>query len=185
MWRQDYARNRKAKYQNSEEERERRKKQNRTSDENKIYMRGYYKRNPDKFKRNPEQDDERNRRRRERYANDEVFREKTKADAKNWGANNRHKQRTRVIRKYGLTPEIYNRMLEEQNKGCAICGSSIPNDNKTKRLYIDHCHASGKVRGLLCAACNFGLGKFRDNPELLDRAAMYLRSFVRSQENNK
>lgn len=50
---------------------------------------------------------------------------------------------------------------------CAICGS-------TQRLCIDHCHASLKIRGLLCSKCNTGLGMFRDNPIFLKRAADYI-----------
>jgi hypothetical protein len=43
------------------------------------------------------------------------------------------------------------------------------------RVHVDHCHISGKVRGVLCQNCNLGLGHFHDTPEKLERAAAYLR----------
>ena len=75
----------------------------------------------------------------------------------------------RRFKRYGLTKEIFDRMLEAQNSKCKICLENmlVPN--------IDHCHATNKVRGILCSSCNLGLGKFKDNPELLRRAANYLR----------
>ncbi len=62
--------------------------------------------------------------------------------------------------------------LFETHKACQIC-------NKTDRraLNVDHCHDTGKVRGLLCDNCNKALGLFRDNPELLGQAANYLRRY--------
>jgi hypothetical protein len=73
-------------------------------------------------------------------------------------------------RKYGLTTEQADAMLGN-SKGCAICGAQ-----QNRRLSIDHCHATGKVRGALCAKCNNGLGLFMDSPKLLKRAANYLLS---------
>ena len=57
-------------------------------------------------------------------------------------------------------------------KSCAICG--MTEAALGKRLSLDHCHASGSIRGLLCTPCNLGLGLFRDRPELLLAAATYL-----------
>jgi hypothetical protein len=70
---------------------------------------------------------------------------------------------------YGLTLEDYEAMLEAQDYGCAICGGQ-----GSRRLVVDHCHATERVRGLLCDKCNIGLGWFRDDPELMDRAIGYL-----------
>lgn len=56
-----------------------------------------------------------------------------------------------------------------QSGKCLIC-NEIP-----KRLVVDHCHTSGKVRGLLCDHCNTGLGRFKDSPELLMAAIRYLK----------
>jgi hypothetical protein len=70
---------------------------------------------------------------------------------------------------YGITQEDYREMNEKQSGRCAIC-QTIPE----KRLVVDHCHNTGRVRGLLCYDCNHGLGKFRDNVEFLLEAASYL-----------
>ena len=76
-------------------------------------------------------------------------------------------------RNYGIDFSEYNKMLEKQNGVCAICGSSPPDHHK-KRLNVDHCHATGRVRGLLCDACNRALGLFKDNPNLMLKAISYL-----------
>jgi hypothetical protein len=62
-------------------------------------------------------------------------------------------------------------MLERQGGVCAIC-RVVKDDNYS--LHVDHCHSSGRVRGLLCAACNTMLGFARDNQETLRRAAEYV-----------
>jgi hypothetical protein len=77
---------------------------------------------------------------------------------------------------YGITQEEYDAQLVRQNYGCAICGS----ESTKRKLAVDHCHATGKVRNLLCGPCNTGLGQFKDNPELLDKAAEYLREHGRT-----
>lgn len=81
-----------------------------------------------------------------------------------------------VMRRYGITEHQYNSMLESQNYVCAICGepeSHIIN-GATKRLAVDHCHATGKVRGLLCAHCNQAIGRLKDDPSLIRKAADYV-----------
>jgi hypothetical protein len=65
-------------------------------------------------------------------------------------------------------------MLLAQGGGCAICGSDEIR-GFGKRLAIDHCHFSAKVRGILCGNCNRGIGAFANEPERLDAAAAYLR----------
>lgn len=70
--------------------------------------------------------------------------------------------------KYGLTYEEYQTMLVEQNGECAICSKVL------EKPCIDHCHTTGKVRGLLCNSCNTGLGHFKDNPDSLEAAIRYL-----------
>lgn len=76
------------------------------------------------------------------------------------------------ITHYGLTLEQYTRILETQNNACAICKSS---DWQRDSPSIDHCHSTGKVRGLLCNTCNRALGMFKDSAELLEEAAAYVR----------
>ena len=75
-----------------------------------------------------------------------------------------------VTHSYGISTSQYESMLSAQGGVCAICGSPP----QKKRLAVDHCHTSGKVRGLLCDKCNRGIGMFMDRPELLDKAAVYL-----------
>lgn len=73
------------------------------------------------------------------------------------------------LRPLELSP--YQYMLENQNGVCAICSNV---DKSGRALAIDHDHKTGFVRGLLCGSCNRGLGLFRDNPEILLKAAKYL-----------
>jgi hypothetical protein len=79
-----------------------------------------------------------------------------------------HKQQLRI--KYNITPEQYAQQMENQGGGCDICGSP-PGE---RRLCVDHCHETGKVRALLCITCNTGLGAFKDSPKLLLVAAKYI-----------
>jgi len=83
-----------------------------------------------------------------------------------------------IRRRYGLTLEQYYQMIKDQDNKCAICGNPEtavdPRTNKVRALSVDHCHKTGKVRKLLCSACNNGLGCFRDNPKLTIKATNYL-----------
>lgn len=76
---------------------------------------------------------------------------------------------------YGITVEQYDERLAQQDGGCAICGR--PDGGQRERpLYVDHDHATGAVRGLLCAKCNSALGYLDDDPNRLLAAAAYLLS---------
>lgn len=83
-------------------------------------------------------------------------------------------------KRYGLTPERYATMLEEQDGCCAICGCDpavkyAHQALKVRRLHVDHWHDdTTAVRGLLCHNCNFGIGRWLDNPQLLKAAIRYL-----------
>jgi hypothetical protein len=86
----------------------------------------------------------------------------------------REKQRhTARKRRYGITQEQYEGMLEKQNHRCAICETDTVGRNHTA-FHVDHNHDTGKVRGLLCDKCNRGLGYFNDNPDFLKKASEYL-----------
>ena len=82
-------------------------------------------------------------------------------------------QKLRRPGKTGFSISIgeYFKMLKKQGDVCAICGETCP---RNARLSVDHCHATGKVRGLLCAPCNVGLGQFRDDADRLMQAVTYL-----------
>jgi len=75
--------------------------------------------------------------------------------------------------KYNLTIDDWNLMYEEQDYLCAICKTDEPKGNGL--FHVDHCHSSGKVRGLLCHHCNVALGSFKDDIEVLERAIRYLK----------
>jgi hypothetical protein len=96
-------------------------------------------------------------------------------------SKNRH-----LKRKFGITIEEYNSMLKSQNGVCAICKinetSIRVKNNRHIDLSIDHCHKTGKVRGLLCFKCNSSLGKFKDSIETLQNAIDYLK---KSLDNNE
>jgi hypothetical protein len=74
-----------------------------------------------------------------------------------------------VLKNHGMTLDQYEKMLQHQKGVCAICG-----EISSRRLCFDHNHSTGKVRGLLCSKCNFGIGQFNDDIELLMAAAVYL-----------
>ena len=75
---------------------------------------------------------------------------------------------------FGLTMEQYIQMAMAQNNVCAICGQPASRDGKDCCLDVDHDHATGKIRGLLCKNCNIGLGNLGDSSERLRKAADYL-----------
>ena len=104
--------------------------------------------------------------------------EKKSKSFKNWSERNQQRIRgNRLMRQYGLSNEDYIAMYESQLGLCAICNESqqgITKDGEERFLCVDHCHKTGKVRGLLCARCNAGLGQFQDNPEFLISASKYL-----------
>ena len=108
--------------------------------------------------------------------------------------------------RYGITEEDYEELLVKQKYSCKICGQkpdknqTLPDKNQTlpdkgqtepdknqtlpdkgqtkpdKPLYVDHCHQTKAIRGLLCHKCNIALGHMNDDPEQLERAANYLRN---------
>lgn len=82
----------------------------------------------------------------------------------------------RLKRLYGLTLVEYQTMLERQQGRCAICGDAPDPDGvkAASRLHVDHDHATGANRELLCGRCNQGVGFFRDDPQLLRSAAEYI-----------
>lgn len=95
--------------------------------------------------------------------------------AAKWYANNKgiSKERTRAStlkRLYGITVATYEAMFKSQNGVCVICEQPPINE----RLCVDHDHATGKVRGLLCKSCNVAIGRFNDDRQKLNNAIAYL-----------
>ncbi len=96
-------------------------------------------------------------------------------DLKRWYCSKPCKRMYSQVRRYGLTVEEFREMRARQADLCAICGGPWRGWNG-QNPHIDHCHETGRVRGLLCASCNSAIGRFGDNPALLRRAADYLES---------
>lgn len=83
------------------------------------------------------------------------------------------KKRDKNLKKlYGISLQDYNLLKESQNNRCKIC------ERHEKEFYhklaVDHCHKTGRIRGLLCTNCNIGLGNFNHSVDLLNRAREYL-----------
>lgn len=85
--------------------------------------------------------------------------------------------RSRLKRKFGLTLDQYNRMVEAQGGACAICAGLARSD---RLLAVDHCHVTGKIRALLCNRCNRAIGMFCDDPKLLANALSYVLKHCRT-----
>ena len=125
---------------------------------------------------------------RQRYADDKEHRARKLADNKVWRTEHSKelnaawserwrtdpefrasKQAQRRLRKYGLTPEQYRRMVDESNGLCIICKLA-----PARGLFIDHDHRTKKVRGLLCDNCNSGIGFFADDSKRMREAGDYV-----------
>lgn len=101
-------------------------------------------------------------------------RKKNYLSVKKWRQT--HREEAKLMRYY-LPIAEYRRLMTEQKGVCALCGLPEIHRNPKgaiKKLSVDHCHQTGKVRALLCSSCNMGLGHFKDNPELLRKAAQYV-----------
>ena len=86
-----------------------------------------------------------------------------------------HKRKKKITaNKYGMTEDEYQNLILKQRGKCAICYGS--NVTEGLPLFVDHDHKTGKVRGLLCKACNSGLGLFKDKETLLSKAIAYLQN---------
>lgn len=101
--------------------------------------------------------------------------EKYKEYRKNYRATQKAKDARRnqlLLKNFNITLEQYNEMLLSQNSVCAIC---FKHDEKEVRsLAVDHCHKTGKIRGLLCRYCNQALGILNDDIERIKKAVEYL-----------
>jgi hypothetical protein len=103
-------------------------------------------------------------------------REHMKEYRQNWNDQNPEYGRRYTLQKYDLTVDQYNNMLTEQVGVCKICGQPETSVSRgaLRSLSVDHCHDTGKVRGLLCYRCNTSIGRMNDDPDLLQKAVDYL-----------
>ena len=111
----------------------------------------------------------------------ESHRDELRAATRKWYAAHPEQvkvnNRTQRLRSYGLTNEDYAARLLAQGGVCALCGKAethLDRKGGITRLAVDHDHATGAVRALLCHACNVGIGTFGDDPDLLRAAAEYI-----------
>ena len=107
--------------------------------------------------------------------------QKHKEQIKEYRQKHKEQARRNTLKySYNITPELYQQKLLQQNNVCAICGSQTTGNKRSVYFALDHDHEiekkTGKifVRGLLCNFCNHGLGHFKDNLELLNKAIKYL-----------
>lgn len=106
--------------------------------------------------------------------------ERMKAHVKRWAENN-PERRAQISRKaklkntFGMSEQDYEELLQSQNYCCAICNTPTPT-GRWKVFAVDHCHTTGKVRGLLCNECNRGMGLLKDSADICMKAAIYLTS---------
>lgn len=88
-----------------------------------------------------------------------------------WRKKNESYVRDREYQKrFGITLEEYEKMLIDQHGVCCLCGRECHRG----RLAVDHCHTTGKIRGLLCRKCNIAIGLVNDDPEWMKKAEVYL-----------
>jgi len=93
----------------------------------------------------------------------------------------------RLLHRYKISQASREEMLVAQGFQCRICSKPIHTPTEkfsNSSAHIDHCHISGKVRGLLCPACNSGLGNFKDNTSALRSAIAYLKEHRTADEDN-
>lgn len=135
-------------------------------------------------------------RKKEARENNPELVEKHKKNNRVWYQNNKQKNKDRsdkwkeenpakyrewnLKRRFGISLEEYDTILYSQGCCCAICG--IHRDYINEHLSVDHCHSSGKIRGLLCKSCNSGLGFFQDDLEIMNKALKYLTASNKIEE---
>ena len=113
----------------------------------------------------------------DKWSDRNYFSSRCKPCHQEYKANNPTTSRNRKAEKlklrYGLTYDQWEEMREKENYSCMIC--NITEEELGRKLDVDHCHNSEKVRGVLCNPCNTLLGHARDNISVLEAAVHYLR----------
>lgn len=142
------------------------------------YARNWRKENPEKASEHARRSRIKNREK--HNARQKVWREKNsyehRKNGREWYLNNKERVKDLALqREFGITLEEYHNIMEKQNHRCAICGE--PPEVDQRLFSVDHDHETGKVRGLLCRGCNVGIGNLKDDPEILMKAILYIKSF--------
>lgn len=94
----------------------------------------------------------------------------------------KHRRKSNNYKEYGINPEVYNDIFNEQKGCCAICGNH--QENMYHALAIDHNHKTHEIRGLLCNKCNMAIGALMDDISILENAINYLKK-DNSKYNNR
>lgn len=99
----------------------------------------------------------------------------SRKSSRDWAAANPEWAHDNKLRsRLGVPRGTYEKLFTEQEGKCAICGTTEPGNGKLSHFHLDHCHATQKVRGLLCVHCNRLLGGAKDTPRILQAAIHYL-----------
>ncbi len=116
-----------------------------------------------------------------RRMQDPAFRASNVARSRKWALANPERAylldaNKHLQRRFGITYAEYQKLLEKQGGACAICKKpeTIKSKKRITRLAVDHCHTTGKIRGILCFKCNTSIGLVENNPELLNNIKNYL-----------
>lgn len=136
-----------------------------TSEEKGVYRKEYYKKHREKFLLA---------RKEYRIQNADSIKQYAKQYVIKNGKKNALKYR------YGISEEDYNEKHRSQNERCAICNR--PQSEFNERFSVDHCHSTNQIRGLLCPRCNFGIGYFMDDGNLLLKAYGYLKFWAEQKK---
>jgi hypothetical protein len=120
-------------------------------------------------------------------ARDKAWRQNNAVSAKGYRERYKKNNRDRIAaltrksalkQRYGITPDQYDAMMLNQGGCCAICKTA---SGTRRKLCVDHCHQTGKVRALLCDKCNSGIGAFKDDPALMIRAAEFVMAYMEAR----
>ena len=100
---------------------------------------------------------------------DKQYRFKNKDKAK------KYQKEYNLKTKYNLTPDQYNKMLSDQNNSCKVCNIKFNINIKMITPHVDHCHTTGKIRGLLCMNCNTSLGFLKEDTKIMQKLIEYVK----------
>lgn len=102
----------------------------------------------------------------------EIYRKRFPTAADRTEAYKRTAKNKQMHARYGITLDDFENQLKEQNYTCVMCKTEITG---TRQAHMDHCHTTGKIRQILCRNCNYGLGFFRDNIEVMQAGIEYIK----------
>lgn len=113
------------------------------------------------------------------YRADPAVKSKLAAKQKEYNLRNkekvtRYRRNHHLMKKYGLGLDGYAKLLADQQNCCALCNLPLPDHPKRGEIHVDHCHRTGKVRGIVHRACNVVIGYAMENVELLQKAVAYI-----------